>query len=89
MLQKCQIIPDSYQEKTLEIELSIIGYVHGEPCRVWVSKTLFSAFNVNLHLFKGVCLFFFTMGEQKIIWFDIMLKFQSNAKLPCSFKALG
>lgn len=26
---------------------------------------------------------------KKIIWFNIILKFQSNAKLPCSFKGLG
>lgn len=40
MLQKFQIIPDTYQEKTLEIEMYVIGYVLRDPCRVCVSKTL-------------------------------------------------
>lgn len=43
MLQQFQIIPDTYQEKTLEMEMYVIGYVRRDPCRVCVSKTLVSA----------------------------------------------
>lgn len=30
---------------------------------------------------RVLVVFFFTMGEQKIMWFDIILKFQSNVKI--------
>lgn len=56
MLQKFQIIPDTYQEKTLEIEMYVIGYVRRDLCRVCVSKTLVSAVNNSpkdrRHLFE-------------------------------------
>lgn len=65
MLQKFQIIPETYQEKTLEIEMYVIGYVRREPCRVCVSKTPVSAVNNSpkdlRHLFKA----FFTKGYSK------------------------
>lgn len=65
MLQKFQIIPDTYQEKTLEIEMYVIGYVCRDPCRVCVSKTLCSAVNNSpgdlRHLFKA----FLQRGTEK------------------------
>lgn len=52
-------------KKPLEIEMSIIGYVHRDPCRVCVSETLVSAVNTRAkdhrHLFK-VFFFIIIMG---------------------------
>jgi len=60
MLLKFQIIPDTYQEKTLQIEMYIVGHVCRDPCWVCVSKTLVSAANNSpkelRHLFKAFLL---------------------------------